>query len=80
MRDSAGPAPWMTGTNVAYAASDIVLGLGLGAAELAGKGDDWYAKAALGTLVLSCAARAVEYAVGPAHPFCPAITLRGGAF
>ena len=70
MRDAAGPSPWMTTANVAYAVTDIGLGVGLGAAELAGKGDAWYAKAALGALALSCGARAIEYAVGSAHPFC----------
>ena len=70
MRDSGGPSPWMTTANVAYAISDIGLGIGLGAAELAGKGDAWYARAALGALALSCGARAIEYASRPEHPFC----------
>jgi hypothetical protein len=70
MRDATAPAPWMTARNVAYAISDMGLGLGLGAAELAGKGDGWYAYAALGALALSCGSRAVEYRAGAPRPFC----------
>jgi hypothetical protein len=70
MRNSAGPAPWMTNSNIAYAISDIALGLALGVVELRGKGDCWSAKAALGAIVLSNGARAIEYFARRSHPFC----------
>jgi len=70
MRDSAGPAPWMTGLNVSYAVTDIALGLIVGAAELTGQGDSWYAKAALGAMALTCATRAIEFLCAAENPFC----------
>ncbi len=70
MRDGAGPSSWMTASNVAYSATDIAFGLGVGALELGKKGDTWYAQLALGAMAIGCGARAIEYAAGGKHPFC----------
>jgi hypothetical protein len=90
MREGEKPSQWMTGANVAYAVSDIGLGLVVGAAELGGMGGSWYSMAALGALTLSCGTRAVEYALGAPQAFCAngplfavdlaKLLLSGGAF
>ncbi len=61
MRDASGPSPWMTGSNVAYAVSDIGFGLSILTAELSKHGDSWFTYAALGGLALSCGARVIQY-------------------